>query len=200
MDKPIQEASPQQGIPPEVDWRKHGVVPPVINQGQCGSSGAFAFVEAIDSFHAIKAGKLVLASVTEFADCCETNCGCDGGLLDRNAYECVVKIGGLAGQDYSSSDCSCRNDSYKPVVKINGGKDVLPRANETALAIAVEMQPVAVLIDASRTSFQLYRSGIYNDPDCSSTHLDHALLVVGYGVMEEKEYWICQNSWGEPDC
>ena len=51
-------------------------------------------------------------------------------------------------------------------------------------------------IDASHQSFELYRSGVYNEPDCSSKDLDHVVQIVGYGVEEESEYWIVKNSWG----
>ncbi len=184
-----------QSIPDSVDWRQKGVVPPVRNQGQCGSAGLFAIVSAIDSFHAIRTGKLVLASVEELADCCSDG-GCEGGLVDE-LYGCVVEIGGLATEEeYSSPEGKCLNDTFKPAIKIAGGKTV-QRGNETALAVAVAQQPVTALIDASHLSFQMYTGGIYDEPSCSSTMLDHAVLVVGYGSVGGQDYWIAENSWGK---
>ena len=172
-------------------------MPPVRNQGQCGDAIAYAAVGAIDSFHAIETGNLVLGSEEEVLDCC-LNCQCDGGLMDY-MYKCIVDIGGLASEDeyHPSTECKCLNDTFKPQIKIRGGKEVLPTRNETVLAYAVAMQPVAAAIDASQQSFQLYQSGIYDDPNCSSTELDHVVLVVGYGSEDGKDYWICQNSWGK---
>ena len=70
--------------------------------------------------------------------------------------------------------------------------------NETALQAAVAKQPVMVMVDAGHGSFQLYKSGVYYEPDCSSTRLDHHMLVVGYGESSSgEEYWIVKNCWGE---
>ena len=188
-------------IPRSVDWRKKGVVPKVRNQGQCSSVDAFATVGAIDSFHAIKTGKLFLASEQEFTDCCDRPLyppeSCGYNVAIDGGYNCVVEIGGLTMEDwYKSPLGACLNNSYTAVVKIKGGGFLLS-GNETALAATVAMQPVAAAIDASHTSFLLYMSGIYDNPDCSSVELDHMVLIVGYGSQDGKDYWIVQNSWGK---
>lgn len=54
--------------------------------------------------------------------------------------------------------------------------------------------PVSVAIDAGHTSFKHYKDGVYDEPDCSSVNLDHAVLVVGYGTTaDEKDYWLVKN-------
>ena len=44
--------------PPGLDWRRHGAVTPVKNQGQCGSCWTFASAEAVESRWFLKSGEL----------------------------------------------------------------------------------------------------------------------------------------------
>ena len=74
----------------------------------------------------------------------------------------------------------------------------VPHNNEKQLERAVVKQPISVAIQANMRSFQLYKKGIYSDPDCGD-QLDHGVLLVGYGYDPDLDmnYWIVKNSWGE---
>ena len=48
-------------------------------------------------------------------------------------------------------------------------------------------------IDASGYQFQFYSEGIYSSTQCDSTHLNHAMLAVGYSSYYGDKYWIVKN-------
>ena len=73
---------------------------------------------------------------------------------------------------------------------------ILPAKNENVMkAILNEVGPIAVSINAALKTFQLYSEGVYDDKDCSSSTVNHAMLLIGYG--ENPDHWIVKNWWGE---
>ena len=75
---------------------------------------------------------------------------------------------------------------------------VSPAYSEHSLQAAVAtIGPISVCIDASQSSFQLYQSGVYDEPYCYEYDTDHCVLAVGYDTTSSgMEYWIVKNSWG----
>jgi len=180
-----------------IDWRDEHKVSSVKNQGQCGSCWAFSSVGATESAWAIKHNQLYNLSEQELVDCSSENHGCEGGEMDF-AFQYIMNHSLCTNLSYpyiANNDNTCAINQCKPIVHISNYSDVYPN-NETLLRYAVAQQPVSVAIQANKRSFQMYQSGIYNDPDCGY-ELDHGVLVVGYGYDEQSDmkYWIIKNSW-----
>jgi len=186
-------------VPKEIDWRKEGVVSSVKNQLDCGSCWSFSAVGAIEGEWSLKHHKLYNLSEQELVDCSGYlgNQGCDGGTMD-NAFKYVIQNGLClnVSYPYTASEGQCQNQTCTKQVHIDKYYDV-PQNSEVQLERAIAKQPVSVAIQANLQSFQLYKKGIYSDPDCGND-LDHGVLVVGYGYDSsyDMKYWIVKNSWG----
>jgi C1A family cysteine protease len=74
------------------------------------------------------------------------------------------------------------------------------REPEHVLEALLRYGPIAVSIDASSDDFLFYAGGVFRDDRCKtkSADLDHAVLLVGYGMTPDgEEYYIVKNSWSK---
>jgi len=201
--EPVEEAEPvKSGVTGDiVNWVNKGAVTGIKNQGQCGSCWSFSATGSMEGEQFIKKGKLVSLSEQNLVDCSTSqgNQGCNGGLMDY-AFQYVISNGGLDTEDsYPYTATGPNNCQYNPANSaetLSSFTDV-SQGDEGALATAVMQQPTSVAIDASQPSFQSYTGGVYYEPACSSTSLDHGVLAVGYGTDDSgNDYWLVKNSWG----
>jgi len=180
-------------VPTSVDWRNKGAVGAIRNQGSCGGCWAFATSAALEGLHKISNGKLQTFSPQQLIDCSSSygNNGCNGGLLE-SAFK-YTRDNGIAADSsypYQQRQTSCRYSKQSKVFQNRGYKTITQGASN--LQSAVANGPVAVAIDASSQSFQLYKSGLFT---ACGTNLDHAITAVGYSTGGQA-YWIVKNQWG----
>jgi cathepsin L len=185
--------------PDSMDWRDHGAVNPVKDQGQCGSCWAFSGTSACESAWAIAGNTLTSFSEQNVLDCSWSygNEGCNGGWQNA-AIQYVIDNKGIDSEaSYPYTATSSRTCKYDVANKAGSVLTVeqVPAGDEDALKDASSQHVIAIAIDASNWSFQSYTGGVYDEPNCSSENLDHAVIIVGYGNLNGADYWIVRNSW-----
>merc|ERR1712235_35791 len=157
-----------------VDWRDYGYVSGVKDQGSCGSCWSFSTTGVLEGMLAKKTGRMVPMSEQNLMDCSTQNSGCNGGVV-QYALNYVKSNRGIdteSSYPYEGRQGSCRYSSaYSAGVSVSG------------------------CMNASSSGFQFYKSGVFNDPYCSS-QINHAVLAVGYGSESGGDYWLVKNSWG----
>ncbi|XP_052194271.1 cysteine protease RD19A-like [Diospyros lotus] len=202
---------PTNDLPEDFDWRDHGAVTPVKNQGSCGSCWSFSTTGALEGANFLATGKLESLSEQQLVDCdheCDPeepgscDAGCNGGLMN-SAFEYTLKAGGLMREGdypYTGTDGTCKFDKAKIVASV-ANFSVVSLDEDQIAANLVKNGPLAVAINA--VFMQTYVGGV-SCPYICSKRLDHGVLLVGYGSagyapirMKEKPYWIIKNSWGE---
>jgi len=185
-------------VPNDVDWRQQGLVTGVKNQGRCGSCYSFSASGALEGAWAKSHGRLPTLSESQIVDCSGRygNHGCQGGRY-QSSWQYLQSCGGDMSESaypYTPRQGWCRFNRGQVVATVAGYQNV---QGESSLTAAIgQVGPVSVAIDAGRPSFRRYRYGVYYDPSCSSSRMNHAVLAVGYGSEGGRDYYLVKNSWG----
>lgn len=193
-------------LPVNVDWRDHGAVTPVKNQGTCGSCWSFSTTGNIEGQWFLAGNTLTSFSEQNFVSCDHLlSFGCDGGFSWMAYSWAVSQQNGTIFTESSYPYVSANGtvpecDTSRAVAggKIIGGKLLSPFDAYSMKYFIAHEGPLSVAVDATSV-WQDYTSGVVTS--CTGLLPNHEVLIVGYGVQEVNatssiEYWIIKNSWG----
>uniref|UniRef100_A0A1B6MLR0 Peptidase C1A papain C-terminal domain-containing protein n=1 Tax=Graphocephala atropunctata TaxID=36148 RepID=A0A1B6MLR0_9HEMI len=186
-------------VPKAWDWRNRGAVTPVKDQGDCGSCWSFSTTGAIEGGYFVRTRRLFTLSEQVLIDCSWNfgNRGCDGGYME-GAFKWVMRNRGIPlSQTYGpylarKNYCHMKKGMSEVRIKSYGRiKKLCPNCIKQAL---IKYGPIAVGMHANN-GFLNYKGGVFTDNSCPKNQMNHAILIVGYGSLSGREYWLIKNSW-----
>jgi cathepsin F len=185
--------------PESHDWRDHGAVGPVKDQGSCGSCWAFSSVANLEGLNYIKNKNFLQFSEQQLVDCDKVDEGCNGGLME-NAFQYLKENGGIEiskDYPYKGYGQKCKFDKSKSALKVNGFHFAPSEDEEVIKQMLYTTGPLSVALNAD--VLQYYNDGIidYDANDCDPQGLNHGVALVGYGTENGQDFWIVRNSWGK---
>lgn len=187
------------------DATRGACIHPIRDQQSCGSCWAFAGTEALSDRFCMKGVDVILSP--EYLLSCDTNnYGCSGGYLNET-WTFLEKVGAVtdscdpyvSGPGTSVPACPTSNFCSDGVTlvktyKCASGSVVHPT---TVAAIQTEIYnngPVEASFQVYN-DFYSYKSGVYAHKTGAFVG-NHAIKIVGWGVLNGRAYWLCANSWG----
>jgi len=195
------------------DWRnKDGknFLEPVVTQGDCGSCYTISTIHMLTARNRIRAGSVSEPSfsVSFPLYCSEYNQGCDGGygfLMSKWNEDVGLVPASCApfsqggGSCKVSPSCDLGNKRYRAHNHHYVGGYYGASEAEVIRQELVERGPLVMSFEP-KEDFMYYKNGVYrsspNKIHQEWEQVDHAVLLVGYGVEGQQAYWTLQNSWG----
>lgn len=201
-------------IPASKDWRTSGCVYTPIDQKSCGACYAIATMSVVETMKCLKNSWAPRLSSQQIVDCARSsagykNYGCNGGWPTR-VLEYLQDVG-IAARDWCypfvRKQETCKLTEVKDEWACSVNASTIPdkklefkvlHNEEDILYHVANTGPVVTAMEATR-NFVYYGEGIFEDWRCldRKRDVDHAIVIVGYGSENGKDYWIIKNSWGK---
>ena len=192
-------------LPAAFDWRAqtNGAspgLPPIRNQGGCGSCWAFATVGALECAIRIKDGVDVDLSEQWLVSCNQSGWSCAGGWyahdyhLRNGSTDSCLGNGAVpeSNDPYQGVDAAC-GCPYPHQYWIDSWAYSGDSVDQIKQAILTH-GPVSVSL-AVDSAFEAYGGGIFNA--CSASTINHSVVLVGWDDTQGSGgVWILRNSWG----
>lgn len=206
---------PPSSIGPETESPKRGSYPfefdsrdkwpqcihKIRNQGRCGASWAMSSTTSLSERYCIL-GKDVMLSPQELVSCNRYCHGCDGGYTDKGVLY-LAEVGAVTEQclPYVSGNTrevpECPSHCVPYGMNFHRYRCNTFRKIPSVDKIMNEMfwrGPVVSRIDVYQ-DFYAYKYGIYQHK-AGGLVGGLGVKVLGYGIENGINFWICQNSWG----
>eukprot|EP00727_Mastigamoeba_balamuthi_P010702 m51a1_g6254 putative cysteine proteinase rd21a-like (329) ;mRNA; f:95382-96657 len=177
------------------------MLPPPVDQGQCGASWAFAAVAGLEALAFHRSNATVKLSEQQVISCdAYMNEGCAKGELEYSVkYVLENGLEEASSYPYASGDGTrppCK-PQLRPALYARQSTRWERAQNSDGRVVERLLQwgPLMVSIAADRPMFQGYRGGILDTDSCGVVPSAYGVLV-GYGSEDGVKYWNVRLSWG----
>jgi hypothetical protein len=203
VDAPFDPCLSTRTLPSRFDWREETGLPPVRDQGSCGSCWAFATVGPLECNIMIKDWLEVDLSEQWLVSCNTNGWGCNGGNWAHMYHESKGDPCGTAGAvmeydfPYVAEDVPC-DCPYPHEYLIDdwryiGLAGTIPSVTSMKNAI-INHGPITAGVYVSQ-AFGGYNGGVFNA--CQSGPINHGVTLVGWDDDQGANgVWFLRNSWG----
>lgn len=179
-------------IPNWVNWKNFAGK--VKDQGVCSACYVFAGNGAYETLLAMKYGQRYDLSSQEIIDCSVYDNGCVGGNpASTFLYGSLYGLATERVYPFTQKKGICRriNSNSKVFYPVRY-KYINP--DIFSILESISKGPM-VLIHTATKNFKQYKSGVFDDPDCSGK-LNHSAVAVGYDLTAKIPYIYLKNGWG----
>ena len=183
--------------------RSSGDLPPMRDQGGCGSCWAFAGAGIVDSSYRMRHDRKANVAEQELIDCAGGLAsgaidGCDGFYIESTMLH--FQFNGVAWENrypYKAEDRTCKNPNYSYKISSWGWAGFGWASKDEIKDALCRYGPVATTIHVTN-KFQNYTGGVFSqhakDHYGPVPSINHAIMIVGWD--DDKGAWRIKNSWG----